>query len=1829
MSLDITTLSVKVEGKGIDATANSLDNLTKKAEAAEASVGKLQERMKQSQSAADVVKNSMSQMRDILAKSFPLDGATALNKALAELASSMNKIKGKNITVDFGSVGKDAEVARKGVASLNQSLMEGHNVFQIVGKSLYQLRNLLGGTMLAASMVEATKSAVTMADAWTLMQSKLKMQLAVGADVHKVQMDLVNSALSMKIPLESMVTLYSRLVPAMKDYGIKAESAMKVTETMAAALKASGATGAETASVMLQFSQSMAAGRLNGAEFNAVAEGAPVILRLLAKELNVTRGELKKMAADGMLSTDILTIVLEKYHDQLTAQAKSVPDTVGSSFEYLKTQFTVYVGQANEAVGVTGVISSAIKGLADNLTLLGDIIKYSVVAGLALYVGSLVKSTATSIIANAAAKELVVSMGLTGVAASGAATGVGLLDKALLFLAKNPIIVALAIIAAGALYLYEKMSETAKAAGAFDDAMSKANGAIDATDKMNAYSEAVKIAQTEMGKADLALENLLAARKNSTNAIEIARLNAEIETQREKLSKVTKEWHKAKEAKDNYASVVSAEDIHKQTSEIEKQIELLRAQNAAGETWTKTQKDIYQKQKDIKALKEKEGGADPRILAEQEKQLGFLKDLNKEEQIQANLKKANKKAERAEESTEKKYIAQLNSANAFIEKLEEEANIRRKLTDAEKEALKIQAFLDANKAKGGAVNELVKQKERILQLGKEQLENTRALENEQISFNNLMADKKAAEELRIASAALQDQIELQRLSNSESYKSVLASELRKQALEKEANAALISINDQLIARKKLVASDPRLSEDERRRQASAIDTEIRGNAAKIAQYNALISQVQEYNAELYKASQITVLSIGRTPGDILAEGFGNAGKAISNMITAYEDFGKQSKAINAELAGQQEMLRKQGLGKDSKEWVKAEEIAADKRIQINAQMFGSMAGAAKGFFGEQTKAYKILATAEKAFRAIELAMAIKNYLAKMTMTTTETAAVVAGEATKTAAEEAGTVTSIASSMARGSAKALEAVASAFAAPFPLNFAAGAAMIAIMAGLGFAIKGGKGSAAPSSGERQASQGSGSVLGDSGAKSESVTKALNTLVDNSKTSLKYNEGMLTSLKNIESALVGVTKLVVRSGVQGKLGSAEGMGTTNSSTFNKMFNLGELGSMSSLIFAPLKAIGNALFSVKKSVVDSGFIQNAQSFADILSKGLNVMGYTDIETKSKKWGKTKTSTETNLSELSDELQTQLSNIVLGMGKSIQESAKILGANGDDFANTLNSFSVDIGRISLQGMDAKQIQETLTNVFSKLGDEMVAATLPAMKDFQNVGEGLLETLVRVSSTVATVDGIFNSIGQTFGQVGLDGAKAKIDLVELAGGIQELSNKVGNFFDKFYTDAEKQANTTRLITEEFKRLGIQMIDLSSKNARIDFRNLVNQYKDVDAVIYNSLLNLVDAVDSVAPAFDEATSAIDKAAYALEKLKSAADNSLSALENSINAEKTALKKSMDDKIKELNSQKDIENASYESAKKSLEEQASLQSKAYDNQISIYNSQLDAAKNVSSKISTLFEDITSALDTLTGSQSTLSAQAYQSAKQQLDSSLMLAKATGLLPDPASFKGVLDAVSNIDASKFASLFDYQREQLQTAGKLSQLRDVAGSKLTQQNATVAAIEASIVSIESVKVSAEAASKAALDDLDKKHKETISKIDDQIKAVQDQYEADVFYLDGLLQTAKDQLAKAEGTYTAILSVTEALNVFNTNLMAYIDAKMSSADQVNTASDKVTISSVNDSTSTAVGDVAAELKQLREDLASQNRAIAQNTLATAKILSAWDGDGQPEQRVVA
>jgi hypothetical protein len=773
------------------------------------------------------------------------------------------------------------------------------------------------------------------------------------------------------------------------------------------------------------------------------------------------------------------------------------------------------------------------------------------------------------------------------------------------------------------------------------------------------------------------------------------------------------------------------------------------------------------------------------------------------------------------------------------------------------------------------------------------------------------------------------------------------------------------------------------------------------------------------------------------------------------------------------------------------------------------------------------------------------------------------------------------------------------------------------------------------------------------------------------------------MLNALKNIEASIGGVTKQVIRQGVQGQVGFADGMGTTKPGVPINFAKDAKIGFLLTSVFAPLNKLIGDLFSVKKSVVDSGFIQNAQSLAEIMAGGLDVMGYTDIETKKKRFLKTEKTIDTNKSELSEELQNQFSNIIIGMGTAVKEAAKTLQMDGGSFTDTLNSFVVDIGRISIQGMDAKQIQETLTNVFSKVGDEMAASVFPGLIEFQNVGEGMLETLIRVSSTVATVDGIFNQIGQSIGGVGLEGAAAKLKLVDLAGGLQELSNLTQGFYDNFYTETEKTANKTRLVTEEFSRLGVEMIDLKNPDARINFRTLLESLKDTNQEAYVGLLKLQESVSDLTPEFKAAETAIDLTnqklslqdkinqmtmsssqylalqrqkeldamneslhplqlrIYALEDekaalagLQSAMNKSFSVLEKSVNNQKKVLKKELDDKVSHINDLKKAENDRYNAEKTILQNAQQASSAYYSTLGQSASNQVDAAKTYRDNIKGIFDDINAAIEKLTNSTASLQSQTYASAKAQLDVILSLAKSTGQLPDGDSFKKVLDTVSNVNAGDFASMFDFQREQLVNAGKLSTLGGITGGKLSTAEAQLKAAEDNVKWASSMANSSSAYYDAALSQADANHADNIKLLDDQIEILQKQYEDDVFYLDGLLEKARDQLAVAEGTYIATMGVEAAVSNFGAALGAYVAAKdiehARLVEQVDSMSKKTTaIDATANKTASDYGVLVEELSQMRADINAGNRAIATNTLTSAKVLSQWDGDGQPETRNVA
>lgn len=84
-----------------------------------------------------------------------------------------------------------------------------------------------------------------------------------------------------------------------------------------------------------------ASGVLRGDEFNSVAEQAPVLLDLFAKELDKTRGALRKLAADGALTSDVIYNAISSVTDVLDEKMSKVTVTFTQAVGVFKDQYAI------------------------------------------------------------------------------------------------------------------------------------------------------------------------------------------------------------------------------------------------------------------------------------------------------------------------------------------------------------------------------------------------------------------------------------------------------------------------------------------------------------------------------------------------------------------------------------------------------------------------------------------------------------------------------------------------------------------------------------------------------------------------------------------------------------------------------------------------------------------------------------------------------------------------------------------------------------------------------------------------------------------------------------------------------------------------------------------------------------------------------------------------------------------------------------------------------------------------------------------------------------------------------------------------------------------------------------------------------------------------------------------------------------------------------------------------------------------------------------------------------------------------------------------------
>ncbi|MDF2608869.1 MAG: phage tape measure protein [Lachnospiraceae bacterium] len=145
------------------------------------------------------------------------------------------------------------------------------------------------------------------------------------------------------------------------------------TELLQKSFKVSGASNTEQSSALLQLTQAMAAGKLQGDEFRSIMENAPMLADAIAKFTGKSKGELKEMSAEGTITADIIKKALFAASDDINAKFAEMPMTFGNVWNKIKNggirAFESLMKRVNKIINSDGFedfTDDIIKGL--NLT---------------------------------------------------------------------------------------------------------------------------------------------------------------------------------------------------------------------------------------------------------------------------------------------------------------------------------------------------------------------------------------------------------------------------------------------------------------------------------------------------------------------------------------------------------------------------------------------------------------------------------------------------------------------------------------------------------------------------------------------------------------------------------------------------------------------------------------------------------------------------------------------------------------------------------------------------------------------------------------------------------------------------------------------------------------------------------------------------------------------------------------------------------------------------------------------------------------------------------------------------------------------------------------------------------------------------------------------------------------------------------------------------------------------------------------------------------------------------------------------------------------------
>lgn len=218
------------------------------------------------------------------------------------------------------------------------------------------------------------KSILTTSGNMAQLNHRLREALGSAQEFNRVYGQLRTISQRFPSSLQTNIRDFTRMNQLLQDTNVTTQEQVDLLGTLQAGMIASAGDTSRASQLMRRFARSLGQGAIQTSVINSLLDTAPELYNALLKglqktnpELGATADNLRDLAGQGKLTTDIVLPALKSQMEDLKKAADNVPLSLSDAMIKLRNSFTDMIGRSQEAGGALSGVVKAINFVGEHL----------------------------------------------------------------------------------------------------------------------------------------------------------------------------------------------------------------------------------------------------------------------------------------------------------------------------------------------------------------------------------------------------------------------------------------------------------------------------------------------------------------------------------------------------------------------------------------------------------------------------------------------------------------------------------------------------------------------------------------------------------------------------------------------------------------------------------------------------------------------------------------------------------------------------------------------------------------------------------------------------------------------------------------------------------------------------------------------------------------------------------------------------------------------------------------------------------------------------------------------------------------------------------------------------------------------------------------------------------------------------------------------------------------------------------------------------------------------------------------------------------------------